>query len=478
MGFEIMRVLQVSLSTITGIVLLGSCWSEPLSAAPPSRQTPYLVSRDKQGVIEVGPCQLPPAVGAQPCTPNARDFGYFEGTWRKWPTQQRYDQNFPQAIGATPIQPKAVRPAAEVPIAPDSTASPYQNQANAQEFALPDIIPDTTPGNVTVPALENSTVPSVVQENPKESSPLPMLTPEQGFDQKRETPVTGPAPASLPAIESPEAVEEEGIPTLDTEIPEEDISLPLPSASSAKEPTAPQQAPAAPLEDTDALPGISTSEENNELLPGISVSPSPSQPQSVLNSISQKNRELEAVSVSESLETTNPFEKSANMPDTNSMAALPVTITPASPALPIPANWDEKELSAPGNSVAQTSFSLPSETSSPGMQTTEGMTLGLEGFCPVTLLQSEQWVEGDSRWSVVHHGITYHLASADLVQLFLSNPQQFTPVSDGKDPVTLRDSGKEVSGSADYCVVYEGKLYMFATEATMNQFFDNADRYR
>ncbi|MDO4584835.1 MAG: hypothetical protein Q4D62_12110 [Planctomycetia bacterium] len=470
-----MRVLQVSLSTITGIVLLGSVCCESLFAAPPSRQTPYLVSRDKQGVVEVGPCQLPPAVGGQPCTPNARDFGYFEGTWRKWPTQQRYDQNFPQAIGATPIQPKAVRPAREVPIAPDSTASPYQSPGNTQEFTLPEIVPDNLPGNLSVP----SSNPPSGKSDSVESTLLPMITPESGFGQQGDTPSSGPAPTTLPEIESPEATEEEGIPALDTQIPEEDISLPLPSASTA--PAAPQQAPAAPLEDSETLPGISAGgEKDTETLPGISTSETGMQ--SVLNSVSQQTPPVpatsEETSVSESLQTLNPFEKSAALRNSHSVAVSPVTITPVSPALPIPANWDEKELTAPGENVAQTSFATPATASMPEMPTTGEMVLGLEGFCPVTLLRSEQWVEGESRWSVVHHGITYHLASADLVPLFLSNPQQFTPVSDGKDPVTLRDSGQEVAGSADYCVVYEGKLYMFATETTMNQFFENADRYR
>ena len=116
------------------LIILGASLiaSSANAGMPPSRQTPVIVPTDKRDVIEVGPCQLPPCVGGVTCTPNARDYGYYEATWRQWPTQQRYDQKFPEALNSTPINSKrsSITAAEAVPV-PESSANVSRTVASA-----------------------------------------------------------------------------------------------------------------------------------------------------------------------------------------------------------------------------------------------------------------------------------------------------------------------------------------------------------
>ena len=100
-----MNMNKKSRMASAALVVLGASLLAATANAgmPPSRQTPVIVPSDKRGVVEVGPCQLPPCVGGVTCTPNARDYGYYESTWRQWPTQQRYDQKFPEALNSHPL---------------------------------------------------------------------------------------------------------------------------------------------------------------------------------------------------------------------------------------------------------------------------------------------------------------------------------------------------------------------------------------
>ncbi|MDO4574886.1 MAG: hypothetical protein Q4D98_06690 [Planctomycetia bacterium] len=499
-------------------------------ASPPSRQTPKLVSQDRKGVVEVGPCQQPPAIGGKVCTPNARDFGYFEGVWRRWPNQQRFDQEFPQAISAHPITARNVRPAREVPIAPDSTEDPSllvneESQEN-NDFSLPDIPETTTSGTPagTLPTGEPQKT-SVLDMLPKDDkakveidpetfvptvtpapSPLPeknealepLPKPEETTPEAPapapEAPTPAPetpAPAPLPAEKADDA--EIDIPAIDTGepvLPADDFSIPSPDLPKDK-PKAPEETPASPLEDkveedvevaTPDLPGLSQNMEpsqknkgNNPFNAAVNPETTTATPQTILTtekSLNPFDRASASIPVSASVPQKtpgNPFDNAVILAGGATAAVTPLE------TMNVPADWKEQEIveSTPNRSVEQVTF-----TTSDPTRTSDQTVLGLEGFCPISLIQSEQWVEGDSRWSVVHHGITYHLAKPEMVRQFLSDPARYVPVADGKDPVALAEGGATTQGSADFCVVFEGKLYMFASEANLNRFMENSNLFK
>lgn len=477
------------------------------AGSPPSRQTPTIVSKDRQGVVEVGPCQLPPCVGGKACTPNARDYGYYEGTWRQWPTQHRYDQKFPQAIGATPIRRASesvvAAPAQAVPMntAPQITAPQTQNAPviDADTIVVPDEpapVPlmgnfsaqdSVVPGNTVVPnssaVPQNVTLPSApaAPADPLldySSNSVPGISTAPGITS---APATVPAPAPVldapeapaleavpeaPALEAPEA------PALDAEDDaESELTAPAPNTDS---PVIESDSPAAPavndsatsLDDSLSVPmtqaPANTSAEHSIIISQLAPLPQPEdsyeapQKPAILNPYN--TAQVAQVSHTEpsadaAPEAVNPFQTAVIDTDVEEAPAVEVT-----------------------EDVPAAAMEESSDVKTPVEDTAKG--LGLEGYCPVTLLQTEEWVEGNPQWSVMHHGIAYNLSSAEQVQKFLANPDAFVPVMDGADPVLFQETGNTVKGTADNCVVFEGKLYMFSSEETLNRFFANVEKYR
>ncbi|HEY5315698.1 MAG TPA: hypothetical protein VIK18_24420, partial [Pirellulales bacterium] len=176
-------------------------------------------------------------------------------------------------------------------------------------------------------------------------------------------------------------------------------------------------------------------------------------------------------------------------------AAPPASATPATPPTPAP---DHSTTSPPANSAAQMYWSLQSSkqtaappaaaspqaseiaTAPPGrrLQLPPGSPpLGLEGYCPVTLVDKHAWREGDVRFGAIHHGRTYLFASHAEQQRFLANPDAFSPVMSGDDPVLALDENKSVPGKRKHGVFFSNRVYLFSTEATLTAFSKNPGRY-
>ncbi|HEV3007023.1 MAG TPA: thioredoxin family protein [Pirellulales bacterium] len=103
--------------------------------------------------------------------------------------------------------------------------------------------------------------------------------------------------------------------------------------------------------------------------------------------------------------------------------------------------------------------------------------LALEGFCPVSLADKRAWVAGDVRWGAIHHHHTYLFAGEVEQQAFLADPQRYAPALDGYDPVLALDRSQSVSGSREHGVIFDGRVYLFSGEETLNVFRQAPDRY-
>jgi protein disulfide-isomerase len=108
--------------------------------------------------------------------------------------------------------------------------------------------------------------------------------------------------------------------------------------------------------------------------------------------------------------------------------------------------------------------------------------LGLGGHCPVTLLGTPQqvgnWVIGDRRFGIMHRDRLYLFAGAAQRDQFLQDPDQYSPVISGYDPVMLAAHHKLVDGRREYGVTYKGRIYLFSSEATLKRFWQTPDRYK
>jgi YHS domain-containing protein len=103
--------------------------------------------------------------------------------------------------------------------------------------------------------------------------------------------------------------------------------------------------------------------------------------------------------------------------------------------------------------------------------------VALDGYCPVELGEGERWLPGDPRWPAVHQGLTYLFHGPAQRQRFLANPQRYVPAYSAHDPVLLVEGNRRIAGQADYCVIYDGQLYMFSSAATLARFKEGPERY-
>ncbi len=105
----------------------------------------------------------------------------------------------------------------------------------------------------------------------------------------------------------------------------------------------------------------------------------------------------------------------------------------------------------------------------------------LHGKCPVTLLKEGRWTDGDPQWGCVHRNRTYLFASAVNLQEFQNDPDGFSPLLAGYDPVIFDRSGEMVAGAEEHGV-FMGKtpnqrIVLFANQETRAEFQSNPRKY-
>ena len=82
--------------------------------------------------------------------------------------------------------------------------------------------------------------------------------------------------------------------------------------------------------------------------------------------------------------------------------------------------------------------------------------LGFDGYCPVTLMFANKWVQGKVEIGMEHRGRLYLFASEQQREQFAANPDAFAPVFSGLDPVLMLDQNQAVNGSRKYGFKYRG----------------------
>jgi YHS domain-containing protein len=103
--------------------------------------------------------------------------------------------------------------------------------------------------------------------------------------------------------------------------------------------------------------------------------------------------------------------------------------------------------------------------------------IGFDGYCPVSMRTQWKWVPGDRRFGIVHRGRTYLMAGPAEQQQFWADPDRFSPALSGLDPVLAMDHGQQVPGKREHSIDYQNLFYMFASEATLQQFTSTPERY-
>jgi YHS domain-containing protein len=175
--------------------------------------------------------------------------------------------------------------------------------------------------------------------------------------------------------------------------------------------------------------------------------------------------------------TMNPYATAAS-----SQGTMPTADAPQSATAPCAASCGDSEACSncascdakPGSTpaAAQPAQTVALPTLPPG-----AAPLGFDGFCPVTMKRQWQWAQGDIRYGAEHRGRTYLFVSQTCQQEFLANPDAYSPVLSGMDPVLHLEQAQSVPGKRQYALEYKGQFYLFSNEQTLNRFWQNAEQY-
>jgi YHS domain-containing protein len=101
--------------------------------------------------------------------------------------------------------------------------------------------------------------------------------------------------------------------------------------------------------------------------------------------------------------------------------------------------------------------------------------VAFDGCCPVTLLN--KWEQGSTQFGAIHRGRTYLFASDEQRKQFLANPDSFSPVFAGYDPVLLLDRQQSVAGSRKFGFRYGDAFYLFSSAETKARFEASPQTY-
>jgi protein disulfide-isomerase len=148
-----------------------------------------------------------------------------------------------------------------------------------------------------------------------------------------------------------------------------------------------------------------------------------------------------------------------------------------SPQTPAPHARPYTAAAQPPNGLANSRPSAEPNGGTPPAAGTEPAPQALDGFCPVSLADQEMWVKGDPKWGAVHRGRTYLFASAEHQRRFLANPDHYSPVLSGYDPVLFIEQGTLQPGHRSHGMWFRGKTYLFADEASLQRFTESADYF-
>ncbi len=87
--------------------------------------------------------------------------------------------------------------------------------------------------------------------------------------------------------------------------------------------------------------------------------------------------------------------------------------------------------------------------------------IGLEGYCPVCILDANKWAKGSPEHQATYDGVTYYFPEEAIKEKFLANPAKYVPALGGDCIVCYAKLGKRVPGSINHTARYDNRLFLF-----------------
>ncbi len=113
------------------------------------------------------------------------------------------------------------------------------------------------------------------------------------------------------------------------------------------------------------------------------------------------------------------------------------------------------------------------------VQAARSVNAGLDGYCPVTLIDQRVWKRGNTQWGAEHEGQTYIFAGSTQQKKFLRDPHIYGPLLQGCDLVEYAETGAMIPGRRE-CGLYldgPGPIALFSSEANLEKYHTNYSYY-
>jgi len=101
---------------------------------------------------------------------------------------------------------------------------------------------------------------------------------------------------------------------------------------------------------------------------------------------------------------------------------------------------------------------------------TKGQQLGLNGYCPVCIIEMKKWMKGNPLFASRFDGKIYYFPSAQIKAKFDANPAKYVPALGGDCTVCLAKMGKRMPGSVQQAAFHQNRLYLFPSEQQKKMF--------
>jgi len=412
------------------------------------------------------------------CIPNVRNWGYYVRHWSPWPGDEaREDIRFPDARGLETLPtPEGTKPE---PLPKEEYAEPEEGPGiEIQEgpptgpietpvpFPLGPGFRGGLPGLDLEPEGPSPQQPSIKGTPPQGTTPEPESTKKPSTDSAPPAPlpdqsgtlpnapgplpsVAGPTPPKLAADRAGELLDETDPPLL--QVPTGELSVPIaPLPSESDTPPAPER-PSLVMGKTPVRPAVPTVDNQTQKPP---------------TSEARQTTLLEkGTSPARAAKNTTPKTKPPAPAEARPRGAA--SSRSAARSQSKPPVWRSRRGRTQPSAARPVDYKQPAGIA----------PVGLDGYCPVELVRHEQWVEGNAHLAVEYEGRTYLMSGPLQHRLFQADPERYAPALSGCDPVLVATGAGRHAGRADACVMYQGRLFMFSSQATLVQFRQNPKRF-
>lgn len=182
-------------------------------------------------------------------------------------------------------------------------------------------------------------------------------------------------------------------------------------------------------------------------------------------------------------EVINRYSQPLSQPAAASPSWQPPFVTGAAAGVPgfapalTPPEQPAQTLAPASSGSASAYETNPALAPPPAAIASGSYPIAMSGFCPVTLANERKWKKGQPQFGAIHRRRTFLFNSAAEQQTFLLEPDRYSPVMVGYDPVKFMQTGELIDGTATYSLTYRKQVYLFTDDASLKSFWQNPSQF-